>query len=76
MAFEFPRCSMCRVTIQSGEPVIFGRDGRVQHTTCPTVTCPTCGLAILPAQPIRRDGETMLHGNCWAKHYRALRRTA
>ena len=71
MVPELPRCSMCRVKIQVGENLIFRPDGRVQHTNCPPVTCPGCGFAVLPRQPIRREGETMLHSNCWIKRLRA-----
>jgi len=70
MAIEFPRCARCRVTLQPGENVLFRDDGRVQHTDCPDVACPVCGRSILPGTPIRRDGEQMLHANCWMRRFR------
>jgi hypothetical protein len=70
----FPRCAVCRVAIRAGERTVFRADGRVEHRTCPPVTCPACGKPISPGQPIRRDGETILHGNCWIKRVRELAR--
>jgi hypothetical protein len=68
---EFPRCAMCRVAIAPGQNVIFRADGRVAHIDCPEVTCPVCARKIVPGDPIRRNGEEILHGNCWLKRYRA-----
>jgi hypothetical protein len=50
--------------------VTFREDGRPQHVTCPEVRCPVCDRPITPSDPIRRDGETMLHGNCWTRRAR------
>lgn len=69
---ELPRCASCRVTIEPGENVTFRTDGRVSHVECPEVTCPVCARKILPGDPIRRNGEEMLHGNCWVKRQRAM----
>ena len=69
---ELPRCASCRVTIEPGENVTFRTDGRVSHVECPEVTCPVCTRKILPGDPIRRNGEEMLHGNCWVKRQRAM----
>jgi hypothetical protein len=40
------------------------------------VTCPVCSGVIDPGQPIRRDGEQLLHGNCWIKRFRVTTREA
>ena len=69
---EFPRCAVCRVGIEPGENVTFRTDGRVEHVDCPEVVCPVCTRKIFPGDPIRRNGEEMLHGNCWVKRYRAM----
>ena len=69
---DFPRCAMCRTTIEPGHNVVFRSDGRVEHVECPAVTCPVCARQILPGDPIRRNGEEMLHGNCWVKRHRAM----
>ena len=73
---DFPRCAVCRVTIKVEQAVIFRSDGRVQHVACPPVTCEICAGAIMPRTPIRRDGEAMLHFNCWLKQHRAQVRGA
>ena len=69
---DFPRCAMCRVTIEPGQNVVFRTDGRVAHVECPEVICPVCTRKIFPGDPIRRNGEEMLHGNCWVKRHRAM----
>ena len=69
----FPRCAACRVTVEPGLNVVFRADGRVYHAACPKVFCPICSREIVPAQPIRRDGDTMMHANCWIKRFRAQR---
>ena len=69
---EFPRCAMCRVWVKPGQRVMFRSDGRVAHVDCPEVTCPVCTRQIFPGEPIRRNGEEMLHGNCWLKRQRAM----
>src|SRR5438093_385346 len=69
---EFLRCAMCRVEIKPGRRVMFRNDGRVAHVDCPEVTCPVCTRQIFPGEPIRRNGEEMLHGNCWLKRQRAM----
>jgi len=69
---ELPRCAVCRVAIEAGQNVQFRTDGRVAHVDCPEVTCPVCTRKILPGDPIRRNREEMLHGNCWLKRHRAL----
>jgi hypothetical protein len=69
---EFPRCAMCRVGVKPGQRVMFRSDGRVAHVDCPEVTCPVCTRQIFPGDPIRRNGEEMLHGNCWLKRQRAM----
>jgi hypothetical protein len=53
--------------IEPGINVVFRADGRVQHSVCPQVTCPVCSRAIQPHDPIRRDGDAILHGNCWLR---------
>ena len=68
---DLPHCATCRTRVKIGENVIFREDGRVQHTECPEVLCPVCNRMILPHEPIRRDGELILHGNCWVKRYRS-----
>lgn len=64
---ELPRCSSCRVAVLPGESIVFRADGRVQHLACPQVICPACSHVIDPDQPIRRDGDRIVHGNCWAR---------
>jgi hypothetical protein len=71
MTAALPRCAICRVGIEPGQNVVFRPDGRVQHAACPEVLCPVCGGPIRPADPIRRDGEVLLHGNCWMRRARA-----
>jgi hypothetical protein len=71
---ELPRCAVCRVSVQIGQQLTFRPDGRVQHRECPRVTCPVCEREIRPHEPIRRDGEHLLHGNCWLRRYRASER--
>ncbi len=69
---ELPRCASCRVTIEPGENVMFRTDGRVSHVECREVVCPVCARNIRPGEPIRRNGDEMLHGNCWVKRQRAM----
>lgn len=69
---ELPRCAVCRVAIEAGQNVRFRTDGRVAHVECPEVMCPVCTRRIFPGDPIRRNGEEMLHGNCWLKRHRAI----
>jgi hypothetical protein len=49
---------------------VFSPDGRVHHAECPKVLCPICSAEILPNTPIRREGELLIHGNCWMRRYR------
>jgi hypothetical protein len=51
--------------------VVFRPDGRVHHAECPKVFCSVCSGEVRPAEPIRRDGEEMIHANCWIKRQRA-----
>ena len=67
MAAELPRCAICRVSLQPGQHAVFRDDGRVQHSVCPPVTCPACGAPVKAGEPIRRDGDNLLHGNCWRR---------
>jgi hypothetical protein len=67
MTADLPRCAVCRVPIEPGQNVLFRSDGRVQHVACPEILCPVCSRPILPSEPIRRDGDQVLHGNCWAR---------
>lgn len=53
-----------------GQNVVFRPDGRVQHVACPRVLCPVCTLPVAPDDPIRRDGEALVHGNCWMRRER------
>jgi len=69
---ELPRCFECRVKIRAGQSVMFREDGRVRHLECPEVICPVCLGDIHPHEPIRRDGDELLHGNCWMKRARTL----
>ena len=71
MASQLPNCAVCRVRVQAGENVLFRPDGRVHHTECPKVICSICGGEVSPGQPIRRDGEQIVHGNCWIRRLRA-----
>jgi hypothetical protein len=76
MALEFPRCAICRVTIQVGQNVTFRIDGRVQHVECPPVICSVCARSIRPDEPIRRDGQSLVHSNCWVRRYRVEHRVS
>jgi hypothetical protein len=67
---ELPRCARCRAVIEPGLNVVFRPDGRVHHAACPTILCPECSKEILPGTPIRRDGATLLHSNCWFRRFR------
>ena len=71
MSAELPHCAVCRVTIKPAENVIFRPDGRVHHAVCPEVVCPICSRPITPNDPIRRDGDIPVHGNCWVRRLRA-----
>ena len=63
---EFPRCAVCRVSVEVGENVVFREDGRVAHSECPPLSCPICQRSIESWQPIRRNPEGQpVHGNCW-----------
>jgi hypothetical protein len=74
MATELPTCALCRLRVQPGQNVVFRPDGRVHHAECPKVICPVCAGEIPPGQPIRRDGEQLLHANCWIKRFRMTTR--
>jgi len=58
------------VTIEPGQTVQFRADGRTVHAECPTVVCPVCSSVVLPNTPIRREGEAILHSNCWMRRHR------
>jgi len=49
---RLPCCAHCRLVLQLGEPLVFRRDGRVEHVACPEVICPMCHRAIVPGRPI------------------------
>jgi len=70
MAVELPTCAICRTRVQSGQNVVFRPDGRVHHAECPKVTCPVCTDLVAPGQPIRRDGDQIIHANCWTRRLR------
>ena len=70
MSPDLPRCAICRVTIQAGQNVVFREDGRVNHSVCLPVVCPVCDGVVRPHDPIRREGELLVHGHCWARRYR------
>src|SRR5207248_6526511 len=53
------RGSTTALRIVSGE-----RHGRVHHVNCPEVVCSICSRLITPDDPIRRDGEALVPGNC------------
>ena len=71
MAAELPRCVVCRIAVEPAQDVVFRPDGCVQHVKCPEVECPVCSRRVEPDDPIRRDGEALLHGNCWMRRARA-----
>ena len=48
----------------------------MSHAECPPVICSVCSRSIRPDEPIRRDGEQLVHGNCWVRRYRTQRRAA
>jgi hypothetical protein len=60
------------VSIEPGQNVVFRPDGRVEHTTCPEVICPVCSQPIDQHDPIRRDGDRLVHGNCWVRLHRSM----
>jgi hypothetical protein len=70
---ELPRCASCRVKVKPGQDVVFRHDGRVEHAACPEVVCPACSRPVKPDDPIRRDGEALVHGNCWMARERATK---
>jgi hypothetical protein len=74
MAAELPNCALCRVRVQPGQNVVFRADGRVNHAECPTVICAVCEGAVTPGQPIRREGEQLVHSHCWIRRLRATTR--
>jgi hypothetical protein len=61
---------VCRARLEPGVDVAFTPDGRVHHLRCPRITCPVCSGDILPSEPIRRDADVLVHGNCWSRHER------
>ena len=67
---QLPYCASCRASIKPGQNVVFRTDGRVEHAACPEVLCLMCSLPVRPDDPIRRDGEALLHGNCWMRRER------
>lgn len=69
MSPQLPTCARCRVRVQVGQDVTFSIDGRVEHLQCPEVICPPCSRVIEPGQRIRRDGEQILHGDCWMRRF-------
>ena len=71
MLVQHPRCARCRVNIEPGQALLMRDDGRLEHATCPEVTCPVCTRTILPQTPIRRDGDEMVHANCYSRRLRA-----
>jgi hypothetical protein len=34
------------------------------------VTCPICSVEISPDTPVRRDGDALVHSNCWMRRFR------
>jgi len=67
---EFPRCAVCRTSIEPGQHVVFRLDGRARHLACPEVLCAVCARPVLPQEPIRREGLALVHGNCWLRRER------
>ena len=67
---ELPRCASCRVSITAGQNVVFRPDGRVEHVDCPEVVCPLCSAPVTPHDPIRHDGQALVHGSCWIRRVR------
>ena len=67
MTAALPRCAVCRVAVQPGQNVVFRTDGRVAHVGCPELVCPVCSRPVAPEEPIRHDGDELVHGNCWMK---------
>lgn len=65
MGVALPRCVTCRTSIRPGQNVVFRQDGRVEHVACPDVVCAVCNRAIKRDEPIRRDGDALLHAYCW-----------
>ena len=63
MTAALPRCAVCRVAVQPGQNVVFRTDGRVAHVGCPEVVCPVCSRPVAPEEPIRHDGDELVHGN-------------
>jgi hypothetical protein len=70
MAVELPRCATCRVAVKPGQNVVFRSDGRVEHVDCPEVSCLVCSQPVKPGEPIRREGDQLIHANCWMKRVR------
>ena len=75
MTSELPRCASCRIRVDVGQNVVFRADGRVHHVECPVVLCTVCSRSIRPDEPIRRDGDGLIHSNCWVRRYRTEQRT-
>jgi hypothetical protein len=63
------------VHIEVGQNVVFRADGRVHHAECPPVQCVVCARSIRPDEPIRRDGDGLVHSSCWVRRYRLEQRT-
>ena len=67
---------MCRVHVRVGQSIVFRDDGRVNHVACPPVLCAVCSGSIRPDEPIRRDGDGLVHSHCWVRRYRTEQRNS
>ena len=67
---------MCRVHVRVGQSIVFRDDGRVNHVACPAVLCAVCSGSIRPDEPIRRDGDGLVHSHCWVRRYRTEQRNS
>ena len=67
---------MCRVHVLVGQSIVFRDDGRVNHVACPPVLCAVCSASIRPDEPIRRDGDGLVHSHCWVRRYRTEQRNS
>jgi ribosomal protein L24E len=65
MATATTLCSICGYRIEPGQTGVLDVEGRVHHLRCePPLTCAGCGAAIAASDPLRREGDELLHAHC------------
>jgi hypothetical protein len=81
-------CALCRKAIAAGQNVVIQTDGQVAHVTClaatwkplsrlipepkPDPTCEACSQPIRPTQSIIKNGNAVLHVDCYLAKRRPI----